>query len=130
VQDLKRKKLIAAAVIGLVIFTLGFATARWLEEKRRNAGSEEMKKQILQLETAVEEARIKAAESASRTVELEKEIETLRTKANEEDKKLQNLAGDTGIYRDRYRLSKRKRANDTTGEELCRRLEELGHPCK
>ena len=61
---------------------------------------------------------------------LEGEIETLRDEARRKDEELKRLGADVRVARDRVERARRARAIDADADELCRRLEELGHGCE
>ena len=61
---------------------------------------------------------------------LEGEIETLRNEARRKDEELKRLGADVRVARDRVERARRARAIDADADELCRRLEELGHGCE
>jgi len=61
---------------------------------------------------------------------LEGEIETLRDEARRKDEELKRLGADVRVARDRVERARRARAIAADADELCRRLEELGHGCE
>ncbi len=99
---------------------------------------------ISKLERAVETAKTEAAAKQAAADEKEKEAAAYRKKieyleanlaeiksiARKQDEELEKLNANSAGARGRVERARRVRAIAATADELCERLEELGHPCE
>jgi len=83
-----------------------------------------------QAEDAAAEIEKKQNEQKAKIEYLEGEIETLRNEARRKDEELKRLGVDVRVARDRVERAKRTRTIDADADELCRKLESLGHGCE
>lgn len=100
--------------------------------------------QIRQLEAAVEDARIEAAqkqkhadelESRSHVYEgkiayLENNLNEIQTIARKQDEELQKITNDTDAARGRVQRTRGVRTAAANADELCAKLAEIGYPCE
>ena len=74
-------------------------------------------------------AEAKAGEYVKKIEYLEGELTTIASVARRQDEELKAISGDVGSARRDVERARRIRAIDTTTDELCARLANLGHAC-
>ncbi|MDI1242970.1 MAG: hypothetical protein PSX80_13730 [bacterium] len=122
-------KLIVAAA-GIIIVGLAIASLvsnhklgtleREIERSKRTADEKETLSHI---------AEVKAGEYAKKIEFLEGELTAIGQIARRQDEDLKTISGDVSHARRDVERARRIRAIDTTTDELCARLADLGHPC-
>lgn len=94
---------------------------RTIEAAKQRAG---------EADEAAAASEIKAAEYEKKIEYLDSEISGMSRLARRQDEELEKLDIGLGMARRDAERKKRVRAIGTTADELCRKLEELGHPCR
>src|SRR5690349_10793314 len=123
-------KLIIAAA-GIIIVGLALTT---LVSNHRLTGLDSKIAQATQHADAMERqsqiAEAKAGEYKHKIENLEGELAAIASVARRQDEELKTISGDVGTARRDVERARRIRAIDTTTNELCTRLANLGHPCE
>ena len=101
-----------------------------LDLKHAERSVETQKTAAEEAEAAAGELEKKQSEQRAKIEYLEEELETLREEARRKDEELER--NDVGVRdaRDRVERLRRTRTIDQGVDELCRRLDELGHGCE
>lgn len=127
----RRKIYLALTIAGaiLVCVCIGSAwshfTIRGLERDVRAAKAQADNKQ------KIAEAKEREAEKYRLQAErLEGSLNEIQKIAKKQDEELEKITNETGNARADAARARGVRALDSTGAELCRRLEELGHGCR
>lgn len=71
-----------------------------------------------------------AAEYRQKTQYLEESLAEIQTIARKQDEELENLSNETNHFRGGVRHARAVRTIQSTTDELCAKLGELGHPCE
>ena len=122
-------KLMMAAV-GVSAFAL-FVSWIYSETKVRRLERvvESAKRQARADEEAASAAESAAGEYKKKIEYLEAEIDAISGIARRQDEELGKINGDVGAAKRDVERARSIRAIDTTADELCAKLAELGHPC-
>ena len=129
---LTRNKLIAAAaasgliVLGLVALISTISDARVARLEGEVAAA---KSRAEILERAARQRELDAAEYKQKTEYLEKGLAEIQAIARRQDEELEIISSDVDSARGNFERAKRIRSIAATGEELCRKLAEVGHGC-
>jgi len=75
-------------------------------------------------------AEAKAGEYVKKIEYLEGELAAIASVARRQDEELKTISGNIGTARRDVERARRIRAIDTTTDQLCTRLANLGHPCQ
>ena len=122
-------KLITAAagiiIVGLALTTLVsnyklMALERRADIAKQYADAMEKQNQL---------AEAKAGEYVKKIEYLEGELTAIASVARRQDEELKAISGDVGTARGDVERARRLRTIDTTTDELCARLADLGHAC-
>jgi len=96
----------------------------------------EMERAVIDAKEHAETVERAAASQEKKTVEYKAKIEYLENKlaeisvtARRQDEELQTLENDSNTARGNVDRARRVRSVAATADELCEKLEELGHPC-
>ena len=116
----------AAIIVGLTVTTLILnhhlrTLERRVEAAQEKAGKMERQSQI---------AEAKAAEYKQKIDYLEGELTAIGRIARRQDEELKAISGDVGAARRDVERARAIRSIDTTTDELCARLANLGHACQ
>ena len=122
------KLIIAAAgiiMLGLALTTLVSnyklnAIENRVSQAQQHADAMEKQSQI---------AEAKAGEYVTKIEYLEGELTAIASVARRQDEELKTISGDLGNARRDVERARTIRTIDTTTDELCARLANLGHPC-
>ena len=122
-------KLMMAAV-GLLAFAL-FVSWIYSETKVRRLERvvESAERQARADEEAASAAESAAGEYGKKIEYLEAEIDAISGIARRQNEDLGKINGDVGAAKRDVERARSIRAIDTTADELCSKLAELGHPC-
>ncbi len=128
-MNTQTKLIIAIAVVlivGLAIVSLVsnhhlHTLERRVEAAKREAAESEKQSQI---------AEAKAGEYVKKIEYLEGELAAIASVARRQDEELKTISGDVGAARRDVERARTIRAIDTTTDELCSRLANLGHACR
>ena len=115
----------AAIIVGLTLSTLISnhqlrTLERQINQAKQTADETEKQSQI---------AEAKAGEYIKKIEYLESELTAIGEIARRQDEQLKAISGDVGAARRDVERARSIRAIDTTTDELCARLANLGHPC-
>jgi DNA-binding helix-hairpin-helix protein with protein kinase domain len=123
-------KIIIAAAAALI---LGFAIVSMISnakvrsmERAVNAA----KQQARASEESAAAAEMQAAGYKQKTEYLETQIAEIGSIARRQDEELEKVSGDVGNARRDVERARKPRAIDANSDELCRKLAELGYPCR
>lgn len=113
--------LLAAIAVGSVVSN---ARVRSLERAVESA-----RQQAKVNEEQAAAAEVRAAEYKAKIEYLQSGLEAIGGIARRQDEELEKIGGAVDGARGSVERSRRVRAIETNGKELCERLGELGHPC-
>ena len=123
-------KLITAAaaiiIVGLALTTL----VSNYKLKALELRVDQAKKTADAMEMQSRAAEAKAAEYAKKIEYLEGELAAIASVARRQDEELKTISGNVGAARRDVERARGIRAIDTTTDELCARLANLGHACE
>ncbi len=120
-----------AGVLLAVLSVLAIVSLRsTLDLKHAEDRVEVQKTTAEKAERAADELEKKQDEQRAKIEYLERELETLRNETRRNDEELKKNNAGVRVARDRVERAKRTRAIDKSVDELCRRLESLGHGCE
>jgi hypothetical protein len=128
---LRQKIYIAAAIAGILLLTAAVRSIRTgiqINRLEREAAAN-IKKAAMSERTAAA-AEENAARQSARAELLEQQIQEIRAIATKQDEELKKLAADTDTARGRVEHARRVRSIESNADELCRKLESLGHGCE
>ena len=116
----------AVIIVGLTVTTLISnhhlrTLERRVEAAKEKAGNMERQSQI---------AEAKAAEYKQKIEYLDSELTAIASVARRQDEELKAISGDVGAARRDVERARTIRSIDTTTDELCARLANLGHACQ
>lgn len=115
----------ATIIVGLTIATLiSNHTVRRLESQVTQA-----KQRADAMEQQASQAEATAGEYKHKIEYLEGELAAIGVIARRQDEELKTISGDVGAARRDVERARTIRAIDTTTDELCARLANLGHAC-
>ncbi len=117
---------LAVLTIAAFIFSSIWTTRKFsnLERELRDA------KQAVQTADKLAAQRESEAAAYKQKVEyLENNLSEIQTIARKQDEELEKLNTDTGRARNNVERTRRIRSIDTTANELCTKLAEVGHGC-
>ncbi|MBX7061103.1 MAG: hypothetical protein K1X52_05540 [Pyrinomonadaceae bacterium] len=121
---------IAGCSVGLLLMIAIVSLWSNADVNKAERREEAQKAAAEQAEDAAAEIEKKQNEQKAKIEYLEGEIETLRNEARRKDEELKRLGVDVRVARDRVERAKRTRTIDADADELCRKLESLGHGCE
>jgi len=121
---------IAGVLLGLLIVIAAVSLRSTLDVRQAERSVEAQKATADKAEDAADELEKKQNEQRAKIEYLEKELETLRKETRRDDEELEKDSAGVRNARDRVERAKRIRAIDKSVDELCRRLESLGHGCE
>lgn len=121
---------LAAAAIGifLVCFTIGSLWSSYKMRERERA-VEDAKEHAETVERAAASQERNAAEYKAKIEYLETQLAEISATARRQDEELQMLENDSNTARSDVDRARRVRSVTATADELCKKLEELGHGC-
>lgn len=122
--------MIAGCSVGLLLMIAIVSLWSNADVNKAERREEAQKAAAEQAEDAAAEIEKKQNEQKAKIEYLEGEIETLRNEARRKDEELKRLGVDVRVARDRVERAKRTRTIDADADELCRKLESLGHGCE
>ena len=129
-------KLQTKIYIGLVvaaIFALGiFGEVAWSNHKitTLEKSVDTAKQKADEISNAAAAKEIEAAEYKAKIEYLERQLTEIQTIARKQDDELEKLNINSGGARDNVDRARHTRSIATTADELCKKLEELGHGCE
>lgn len=126
----RRVWVIAGCVAGLMLMIAIVSLWSNADVNKAERRAEAQKAAAEQAEDAAAEIEKKQNEQKAKIEYLEGEIETLRNEARRKDEELKRLGVGVRVARDRVERAKRTRTIDADADELCRKLESLGHGCE
>lgn len=126
----RRVWVIAGCVAGLMLLIAIVSLWSNADVNKAERRAETQKAAAENAEDAAAEIEKKQNEQKAKIEYLEGEIETLRNEARRKDEELKRLGVDVRVARDRVERAKRTRTIDADADELCRKLESLGHGCE
>lgn len=119
-------------IAGAAVLILGLAIATLISNHRlRKLDNQitEAKQRADELGRQSQTAETKAAEYKQKIEFLEGELTAIASVARRQDEQLKAISGDVGAARRDVERARGIRAIDTTTDELCARLANLGHAC-
>lgn len=127
------KNTIYLAAATLSIFLICFTTASlWSSHKvtkmERVVADAKDHAETLERDAATQEQ--KAAEYKAKIEYMETQLAEISATARRQDEELQMLENNTNTARDNVARARRVRSVTATADQLCTKLEELGHPCE
>lgn len=126
----RRVWVIAGCVAGLMLLIAIVSLWSNADVNKAERRAETQKAAAENAEDAAAEIEKRQNEQKAKIEYLEGEIETLRNEARRKDEELKRLGVDVRVARDRVERAKRTRTIDADADELCRKLESLGHGCE
>lgn len=115
----------AILILGLTLTTL--ISNHQLRKLERRVEAARQKADEMERQSQIAEA--KAYEYIEKIEYLEGELAAIGQIARRQDEELKAISGDIGAARRDVERARRIRAIDTTTDELCARLANLGYPC-
>ncbi|MCC6452903.1 MAG: hypothetical protein IT171_08410 [Acidobacteria bacterium] len=126
----RRVWVIAGCVAGLMLLIAIVSLWSNADVNKAERRAETQKAAAENAEDAAAEIEKRQNEQKAKIEYLEGEIETLRNEARRKDEELKRLGVGVRVARDRVERAKRTRTIDADADELCRKLESLGHGCE
>ena len=127
-MTIQTKLIIAGAVVLIVGLAIVSLVSNYkLHTLERRVGAAKQRAEDLEKQSHIAEA--KAGEYVKKIEYLEGELTAIGQIARRQDEELKAISGDVGAARRDVERARRIRAIDTTTDELCARLANLGHPC-
>ena len=128
---IRQKIYIAAAIAGMILLAAaGHSVRTRIEINRLEREAAAHSKRAAENERAAAEAETNAVRQAARAEFYEQQIKEIRVIAEKQDEELKKLAADSDGARGSVERARRVRSVGSTGGELCRKLETLGHGCE
>jgi len=121
---------IAGVSLALLIVIAVVSLRSTLDMKHAERSVEVQKATADKSEDAADELEKKQNEQRAKIEYLERELETLRRETRRNDEELKGNDARVRDARDRVERAKHTRSIDKSVDELCRRLESLGHACE
>jgi len=121
---------IGGLALAVLIAIAAVSLRSTLDVKHAERSVETQKATAEKAEAVAGELEKKQSEQRAKIEYLEEELETLRKEARRKDEELKRI--DVGVRdaRDRVERLRRTRTIDQGVDELCRRLDDLGHGCE
>ena len=123
-------KIYVSAAVGIALLLVLSSLVSRLEIRRLENQVEKAKAAAATVEKAAAESEMKAAQFKEKIDHLEANLREIRLIAKQQDEELQKISADTRAAGGRMLDARRVRSIQTTADELCRKLSELGHPCE
>lgn len=116
----------AAIIVGLAVTTL--VSNYKLSRLESDIAQAKQRADAMEQQSQIAEAR--AGEYVKKIEYLEGELAAIASVARRQDEELKTISGDVGAARRDVERARTIRAIDTTTDELCSRLANLGHACR
>lgn len=116
----------AAIIVGLAVTTL--VSNYKLSRLESDIAQAKQRADAMGQQSQIAEAR--AGEYVKKIEYLEGELAAIASVARRQDEELKTISGDVGAARRDVERARTIRAIDTTTDELCSRLANLGHACR
>lgn len=126
-----RQKIYAGAMCLALVFGLFvWQSLRWkFASQRVEREAEVIKNRAVESEAAAASAAAAAERNAGRAEYLNQQIGEIRDLAQQQNEKIKILNADTDSARSRVERARRVGSIESTADELCAKLETLGHSC-
>lgn len=119
-------------IAGAAVLIVGLAIASMISNHKLHTLErrvEAAKREAVEFEKQSQTAEAKAGEYVKKIEYLEGELTAIGQIARRQDEELKAISGDIGAARRDVERTRSIRAIDTTTNELCARLANLGHAC-
>ncbi len=120
-------------IAGAAVLIAGIAIASMISNHKLSKLErrvEAAKQRAEELEGQSQIAEAKAGEYVKKIEYLEGELAAIASVARRQDEELKTISGDVGAARRDVERARSIRAIDTTTDQLCARLANLGHACE